>query len=47
VHDLDGATRAGTVLGIDEDGALRIAPEGGGPPERIVAGDVTLEKEPS
>ena len=47
VRDLDGGTRAGTVAGIDRDGALLldIAPDG--PRERVVAGDVTLEKEPA
>lgn len=45
VRDLDGGVRPGTVLGIDRDGALRLAPEGGGPERRVVAGDVTLAKE--
>jgi BirA family biotin operon repressor/biotin-[acetyl-CoA-carboxylase] ligase len=45
IHDLEGRSRTGRVLGIDEEGALRIAPSDGGPEERVVAGDVTLEKE--
>ena len=45
VRDLDGGIRAGTVLGIDGDGALRLRPDGGGPEQRVVAGDVTLEKD--
>ena len=45
IQDLQGGSRSGRVLGIDEDGALRIAPSEGGPEERVVAGDVTLEKE--
>ena len=45
VRDLDGSTRAGRVTGIDADGALLL--DGGDErgPERVVAGDVTLEKE--
>jgi BirA family biotin operon repressor/biotin-[acetyl-CoA-carboxylase] ligase len=46
VRDLDGSTRIGTVAGIDGDGALLLANERG-TTERIVAGDVTLEKEPA
>ena len=45
VRDLDGGIRGGTVLGIDGDGALRLRPEGGGTEQRVVAGDVTLEKD--
>jgi BirA family biotin operon repressor/biotin-[acetyl-CoA-carboxylase] ligase len=45
VRDLDGGERAGTVAGIDRDGALRLAPDGDGDEQRIVAGDVTLAKE--
>lgn len=45
IRDMDGSTRGGTVVGIDELGALRLAPAGGGPEQRVVAGDVTLEKE--
>ena len=45
VRDLDGGIRAGTVLGIDGDGALRLRPDGGGTEQRVVAGDVTLEKD--
>ena len=44
VRDLDGGTRVGTVAGIANDGALLLVREGGDP-ERILAGDVTLEKE--
>jgi hypothetical protein len=34
----------GTVLGVDEEGALLVRPRGdaGAPPERVLAGDVTL-----
>ena len=46
VRNLDGGTRVGTVAGIDHDGALLLATEGRAT-ERIVAGDVTLEKEPA
>jgi BirA family biotin operon repressor/biotin-[acetyl-CoA-carboxylase] ligase len=45
VQDLGGGERRGTVLGVDRDGALRLAPADGGPEERVVAGDVTLAKE--
>ena len=45
IQDLQGESRSGRVLGIDEEGALRIAPSDGGPEERVLAGDVTLEKE--
>ncbi|MGH0028989.1 MAG: biotin--[acetyl-CoA-carboxylase] ligase [Myxococcota bacterium] len=46
VRDLEGGEREGRVLGIDRDGALRFQPVGG-VEERVVAGDVTLAKEPS
>jgi len=46
VRDLDGSTRVGSVAGIGEDGALLLSREGGRP-ERVLAGDVTLEKEPT
>jgi BirA family biotin operon repressor/biotin-[acetyl-CoA-carboxylase] ligase len=45
VRDVDGSRRSGRVRGIDRDGAL-LLDAGGREPERIVAGDVTLEKEP-
>jgi BirA family biotin operon repressor/biotin-[acetyl-CoA-carboxylase] ligase len=45
VRDLDGSSRIGTVAGIGDDGALLLA-RAGGPLERVLAGDVTLEKEP-
>lgn len=44
VRDFDGSVRAGCVTGIDGEGALRIQPDAGTAEERIVAGDVTLEK---
>jgi BirA family biotin operon repressor/biotin-[acetyl-CoA-carboxylase] ligase len=47
VRDLDGGVRAGTVVGIDGEGALRLRPQHGDAEERVVAGDVTLEKEPA
>lgn len=46
VRDFDGTLRAGSVAGIDHDGALLLKTNGG-LNERIVAGDVTLEKESS
>jgi len=45
VRDMDGGVRGGTVAGIDGDGALLLDTGGAGSPERVVAGDVTLEKE--
>ena len=47
VLELDGGVRAGSVLGIDADGALRLQPDDGGAEQRVVAGDVTLEKGPA
>ncbi len=44
VRELDGAERAGRVHGIDVDGALLLADDGGRV-RRFVAGDVTLAKE--
>jgi BirA family biotin operon repressor/biotin-[acetyl-CoA-carboxylase] ligase len=32
----------GTVLGVDEEGALLVRPPDGGPVERVLAGDVTI-----
>jgi len=44
VTQIDGTSLCGTVLGIDEHGALRLtAPDGG--ELRVVAGDVTVAKE--
>ena len=43
VLDLGGGERAGTVLGIADDGALLLE-SSPGHQERIVAGDVTLAK---
>jgi len=45
VRELDGSERAGTCAGIDEDGALVLADDGGAT-TRVVAGDVTVVKEP-
>jgi len=44
VQELDGSRVAGTALGIDADGALRVLRDGGAE-LRVVAGDVTLAKE--
>ena len=44
VRDFDGAERAGTALGIDTDGALRIRTSDG-EESKVIAGDVTLIKE--
>ena len=46
VIELGGGRLAGTVLGIAEDGTLRIEDDGG-VERRVVAGDVTLAKEPA
>ena len=35
-------TIAGTVLGLDKDGALLLQPDDGGTPRRVLAGDVTV-----
>ena len=45
VRDLGGSVRSGVVLGIDGEGALRLAPDDGDGEVRVVAGDVTIEKE--
>ena len=42
--DLDGARLEGVALGIDKDGALRMARDDG-TETRVIAGDVTLAKE--
>lgn len=39
-----GEEITGTALGLDRDGALLVAPPGG-PPRRVLAGDVTLVRE--
>jgi BirA family biotin operon repressor/biotin-[acetyl-CoA-carboxylase] ligase len=44
VLELDGSELAGTALGIDADGALRIRGDDGAE-RRVVAGDVTIAKE--
>jgi biotin-(acetyl-CoA carboxylase) ligase len=44
VTQLDGPEISGTVLGIDEHGALRLETPGG-EEVRVVAGDVTIAKE--
>ena len=44
ILDLDGSERAGTVVGIGEDGSLLLERRDGGL-ERIVSGDVTIVKE--
>jgi len=44
VHELDGSELAGTVVGIDADGALRVRRDDG-EELRVVAGDVTIAKE--
>jgi BirA family biotin operon repressor/biotin-[acetyl-CoA-carboxylase] ligase len=44
VQELDGSRVAGTALGIDADGALRVLRDDG-VELRVVAGDVTLAKE--
>lgn len=44
VRELDGSEIAGTALGIDADGALRVRRDDG-PELRVVAGDVTIVKE--
>jgi BirA family biotin operon repressor/biotin-[acetyl-CoA-carboxylase] ligase len=36
----------GTVLGVDEEGALLVRPPGGAPVERVLAGDVTVLRGP-
>ena len=44
--DLDGTTRAeGVVLGMGSDGSLRLR-DAQGREQRVLAGDVTLAKEP-
>ncbi|HEY5657107.1 MAG TPA: biotin--[acetyl-CoA-carboxylase] ligase, partial [Myxococcota bacterium] len=43
VRELDGSEIAGTVRGIDADGALIVAPPGADA-VRVVAGDVTIDK---
>ena len=45
VQGLDGTQIRGTALGIDDDGALRILTSGG-ETRRVIAGDVTIAKEP-
>jgi BirA family biotin operon repressor/biotin-[acetyl-CoA-carboxylase] ligase len=45
VKQLDGRELRGTALGIDSDGALRLARDGGGE-FRVIAGDVTIVKDP-
>jgi BirA family biotin operon repressor/biotin-[acetyl-CoA-carboxylase] ligase len=37
----------GTVLGVDEEGALLVRPPGGSPVERVLAGDVTIVRDRS
>jgi len=44
VRELDGSELAGTALGIDADGALRMRRDAGDE-VRVVAGDVTLAKD--
>jgi BirA family biotin operon repressor/biotin-[acetyl-CoA-carboxylase] ligase len=44
VLELGGARQAGVVLGIADDGTLRIRDDGGAE-HRVIAGDVTLSKE--
>jgi BirA family biotin operon repressor/biotin-[acetyl-CoA-carboxylase] ligase len=44
VQELDGSQLAGTALGIDGDGALRLRGDDGRE-RRVVAGDVTIAKE--
>jgi BirA family biotin operon repressor/biotin-[acetyl-CoA-carboxylase] ligase len=46
VIELDGARLPGTVLGIADDGTLRLRDDGGRE-RRVIAGDVTLAKEPA
>ena len=46
VLELDGSEIAGRALGIDADGALRVQQDDG-QELRVVAGDVTLAKEPA
>ncbi len=46
VRELDGSEISGTALGIDVDGALRVARDDGCE-VRVVAGDVTIVKEPA
>ncbi len=44
IQEIDGSSLDGTALGIDEDGALRVE-RTDGTETRVVAGDVTFEKE--
>jgi biotin-(acetyl-CoA carboxylase) ligase len=46
VIGLDGTTLAATVLGIADDGTLRIRDDQG-EEKHVIAGDVTLAKEPA
>jgi BirA family biotin operon repressor/biotin-[acetyl-CoA-carboxylase] ligase len=46
VIELDGTRLPGTVLGIADDGTLRLRDDGGRE-RRVIAGDVTLAKEPA
>jgi BirA family biotin operon repressor/biotin-[acetyl-CoA-carboxylase] ligase len=46
VQEVGGGELAGTCLGIDADGALRLRRDDGGI-ARVVAGDVTIAKEPA
>jgi BirA family biotin operon repressor/biotin-[acetyl-CoA-carboxylase] ligase len=45
VEQMDGGRQSGTAMGIDDDGALRLKLDGG-EEFRVVAGDVTIAKEP-